>query len=315
MTGRITATRSAGGDTATVGAFVEDDWKTGRLVLTGGARIDRWTITDGFFRERGPTGAITSNDRFANRDGFASTARGGAVLSIADGVALRAAAYTGFRLPTLNELYRPFTVFPIVTQANATLALEKLKGAEIGIDVTPLTGMHLGLTAFVNRLDDAIANVTLATNLRQRRNVDAIVARGIEATASAARGPWSIAASYAFDDAHVRASGIAVALDGRVPAQSPRHAASATLAWRPKQGPSLSATLRYIGKQFEDDLETDILPPATTLDAVAVVPIAARIAIVGRAENLFDETVVTRNSAGSIDLGTPRTLWIGVRLR
>ena len=33
-----------------------------------------------------------------------------------------------------------------------------------------------------------------------------------------------------------------------------------------------------------------------------------------RAENLFDETVVTRNQGGSIDLGTPRTLWIGVRI-
>ncbi len=40
----------------------------------------------------------------------------------------------------------------------------------------------------------------------------------------------------------------------------------------------------------------------------------AHVAIVGRAENVFDEKVVTRNQAGSIDLGTPRRLWIGVRL-
>jgi iron complex outermembrane receptor protein len=30
---------------------------------------------------------------------------------------------------------------------------------------------------------------------------------------------------------------------------------------------------------------------------------------------LFDEDVVTRNAGGSIDLGTPRTLWIGVTVR
>ena len=35
---------------------------------------------------------------------------------------LRAAAYTGLRLPTLNELYRPFVVFPVTTRANAALA-------------------------------------------------------------------------------------------------------------------------------------------------------------------------------------------------
>jgi iron complex outermembrane receptor protein len=29
---------------------------------------------------------------------------------------------------------------------------------------------------------------------------------------------------------------------------------------------------------------------------------------------VFDATVETRNQAGSIDLGTPRTLWIGLRI-
>lgn len=32
-----------------------------------------------------------------------------------------------------------------------------------------------------------------------------------------------------------------------------------------------------------------------------------------RGENLTDETVITRNQSGSIDLGTPRTVWAGVR--
>jgi len=38
------------------------------------------------------------------------------------------------------------------------------------------------------------------------------------------------------------------------------------------------------------------------------------VAVIARAENLFDQAVETRNQAGSIDLGTPRTLWIGVRI-
>jgi len=76
----------------------------------------------------------------------------------------------------------------------------------------------------------------------------------------------------------------------------------------------LSATVRYVGKQYEDDLQTDVLPAATTVDAVATVPIGRHVSIIGRAENLFDETVLTRNQGGSIDLGTPRTLWIGFRL-
>ena len=103
-------------------------------------------------------------------------------------------------------------------------------------------------------------------------------------------------------------------LDGFDPAQSPRHSASGTLRWAPEAGPHLSATLRYVGEQYEDDRETDVLPDALTVDAVASIPLTPRLNLVGRAENLFDATVVTRNDGGSIDLGTPRTLWVGLRL-
>jgi len=311
--GAVSTRRTAGGDSSTLGAFVEDDWTIGRLVLTGGARIDRWTLTGGFLQEHSGAGPVVTDNRFADRDGSEATARAGLLYHLDPALALRAAAYTGFRLPTLNELYRPFVVFPITTQANAALGPERLRGAEVGADATPIGGVTLGLTAFYNRLGGAIANVTIGPNLRQRRNVDAIIARGVEATLQARHGAVSLSASYAFSDSHVEASGASVQLNGFIPAQSPRHTASATLAWAPHAGPSLSATLRYVGRQYEDDLQTDMLPAATTVDMVARLPIARRLALVARAENLFDATVVTRNAGGSMDLGTPRTLWIGLR--
>lgn len=310
--GAVTARRNAGGAQTTLGAFVEDDWTLGRLVLTGGGRLDRWTITDGFFAERNAAGRFTTDTLYGDRHGTIATGRVGALFHAAPAVDLRAAAYTGFRLPTLNELYRPFVVFPITTQANAGLGLEKLKGYEAGVDLRPLAGVTLGVTAFYNRLDDAIANVTIGTNLRQRRNVDAVVAKGIELFGEARAGAVSFQASYALNDSEVRAPGLV--FDGFVPAQSPRHAASGTLAWAPRGGPALSATVRYTGRQYEDDLQSDALKPATTVDAVASLPVARGVRLVARAENLFDEDVVTRNAGGSIDLGTRRTLWIGVRV-
>ena len=233
------------------------------------------------------------------------------LLQASEAVALRAAGYTGFRLPTLNELYRPFQVFPVMTLANAGLDLEKLKGAEIGADLTPTEGVTLGITGFYNRLGNAVANVTTGVNVRQRQNVDAIVVKGIEVTASARHRGWSLLASYAYSHAEVQAPG--KAFDGLIPAQSPRHAASATVAWTPAKGASFSTTVRYVSRQYEDDLQTDALPGAVTLDAFARLPITSRIAVVGRAENIFDKAIVTRNAGGSIDLGIPRTLWIGVR--
>jgi len=135
----------------------------------------------------------------------------------------------------------------------------------------------------------------------------------VELTASARSGPASLTASYAYSHSTVEGSGASAALDGFTPAQSPRHAASVTAAWEPASGPALSATLRYTGKQYEDDQETDVLPDALTVDAVARLPLGKGFSLIGRAENLFDETVITRNAGGSIDLGTPRTLWIGIR--
>lgn len=313
VSGLVTARRNAGGRTSTLGAFLEDDWMIGKLVVTGGVRADRWTITDGFFVERAANGTATRDQKFASRDGWQSSARVGAIVNASEALSFRSAAYTGFRLPTLNELYRPFTVFPVVTRANEALKLEHLKGVEAGFDLHPAAGVHFGFTAFYNRLNNAIANVTIGTNLRQRNNVDAIVAKGIELTGNARLGDFALSGSYAYSQSTVRASGVAAALNGLTPAQSPRHAANATIRWEQGSGPILSATVRYIGAQFEDDLQVNRLPGALTVDGFAQILVFNGLSLVGRVENIFDEAVVTRQVGSSIDLGAPRTFWIGLR--
>lgn len=313
-TGQVTEQRSAGGRNGDLGLFVEDSWSVGTLVLTGGLRADRSTIADGFYRTASPGGTVTSQTAFPDRSDWSLSVRGGALVRVGAEVSLRAAGYTGLRLPTLNELYRPFVVFPVTTQANAALRNERLEGYEAGIDWTPAEGTALSLTAFDNRVRDAIANVTIGPNLRQRRNIAAIEDRGIEAAAAATLGVIRLDASLAWTDARSRDGSPGSVLDGKRPAQTPRLAASGTLAWRPREGARFSATLRHTGSQFEDELETDVLPAATTLDAYGQLRIAGGLSLVVRGENLTDAAVVTRNQAGSIDLGAPRTVWVGVRI-
>ena len=314
FSGNITARRNAGGTNTDLGLFVEDDWSLGRLVLTLGARLDRWTIRDGFYTERDASGELLSTDSFADRAGWDASFRGGVLYRANDVVALRAAAYSGLRLPTLNELYRPFVVFPVVTQANAALENERLEGFEAGIELTPNPGVALSLTAFDNRVKNAVANVTIAENLRQRRNIDAIQSRGLEASVSATLGAFSLDASAVWTDAEAKGSGFAAALDGNRPSQTPRFTGGATLSWTPADDWLLSATVRHVGAQFEDDLESNVLPAATTLDAFVRVPMTPSIAFVLRGENLTDEAIVTRNQSGAIDLGVPRTVWAGVKV-
>ncbi len=314
VTGLVTARRRAGGRNSDLGLFIEDDLSLGALVLTAGARADRWTIRDGYFREANAAGVTVIDRQFADRAGWSTSLRGGAVLTLGDGLSLRGSAYSGLRLPTLNELYRPFVVFPVTTRANAQLANEKLRGFEAGLDFAPSDAVHLSLTAFDNRVKGAIANVTIATNLRERRNVDAVRARGLELGAGLRFGAISLDGSLAWTDALVEASGASLALDGKRPAQTPKLAASATLGWKPSEGWQFSATLHHTGAQFEDDLETDLLPASTTLNAFAKFPLGGPFALVLRGENLTGEEVITRNQGGSIDLGIPRTLWAGLRI-
>lgn len=313
FTGALRERRRGGGVNSNLGLFIEDDWRIGRVLLTGGLRADRTVIADGFYRAVDASGALVNETIAPDRSDWTVSWRAGAAYDASRALSLRAAAYTGLRLPTLNELYRPFVIFPVVTQANAALENERLEGVEVGFDWRPDDRIALSLTAFDNRVENAIANVTLTPTLRQRRNLPAIEAQGIEANLSAALGDISLDASLAYTDAVIEGEGASIALDGNRPPQTPDFAASATFAWAPAAGWRLAATLRHTARQFEDDQETDALPAATTIDAFAAIPLRRDLALVLRGENLTDERIVTRNSGGAIDLGVPRTVWAGFR--
>ncbi|MEI5686455.1 TonB-dependent receptor [Sphingomonas kyungheensis] len=317
---RPTRRREAGGETRTQGLFADGSVTLGDLTLTGAARIDWWTIDGGYLSERPLAGGAALTDtRFADRSGDEATGRVGAAWRAADWLTLRAAGYRGWRLPTLNELYRPFRVGNDVTAANAALSPERLTGIEAGATLTPLAGASLAATVFRDRLTDAIANVTLSSTptsaSRVRRNLDAIRSTGVEVDARYAFGPFDALASWSHVDARVRASGAAATLDGLRPAQTPRDAVSATLGWR-RERAALSATLRHVARQFDDDQNSRSLAPATTLDGYAALPLTRALTLEARAENLFDARVEAGISGANIvERATPRTLWIGLRAR
>jgi outer membrane receptor protein involved in Fe transport len=327
-----TRRREAGGRTRTTGGFAEAAWESGPLTLTGGGRIDRWHILGGFLKERVIASGAALNDlNFAGRTGWEPTARAGFTWKPAAAVTVRAAGYRGWRLPTLNELYRPFRVGADATAANAGLAPEGGRGVEGGVAYRPLSTACIGITLFSNRLRNAIANVTLGAGpgafpgvgfvgaggeYRQRRNLDAVHSRGIEIDGRLELGAWSLSGGYSFADARVRASAAALPLNGLRPAQTPRHSLAGTAAWRGLGGARASGTLRYAGSQYEDDLNQQLLPDALTIDAAAAVPVSRRLSLEARAENITGARVVAGISGnGIVERATPRTFWLGLRLR
>lgn len=326
--GEPTRRRAAGGRSFTGGAFAELTGSIGRLTLSGGGRLDHWRIAGGRLQERVIAGGeLLRDDSFDDRDGWLPTARAGAVLGAGEGFSLRSAAYLGWRMPTLNELFRPFRAGPDATAANPFLDPERLAGLEAGADYRR-GGFALSATLFANRLSDAIANVTLGEGpglfpgvgfvgaggeYRQRQNLRAIRVRGLEASAEARTGAWTLRGGASFTDAQVEAGGAASRLDGLRPAQTPSLVLTGGVGWE-RLGRAASVLIRHGGAQFEDDLNERSLPSATTLDAFAAWPLGREIQLIARGENLLDERVVTGiGGDGSIERATPRTLWLGLR--
>jgi vitamin B12 transporter len=326
-----TRRRVAGGTALTYGLFADASLETGPATLTLGGRVDRWRLSDGELREGVlATGASLTNAVFPARSGTEWTGRAGIAVTPVTPVTLRASAYRGWRLPTLNELYRPFRVGADATAANAALAPERLTGVDGGVTLAPGAGVSLTASLFWNRLDGAIANVTagrgpgtfagvgfVAANgiYRVRQNLDAIRSTGFEVDARWQSGPILAQASWSHVDPRVAASGAAAALDGLRPAQTPRDMVSASLGWR-KGGAAISTTLRHAARQFEDDQNSRSLAPATTVDGYAALPLTPALGVELRAENLFDARVEAGISGANIvERATPRTLWVGLTLR
>jgi vitamin B12 transporter len=327
----FTKLRNAGGKQLFAGIFAEDAWSvSNQLTILGGLRFDHWELFDGFRKESERASGIVSLDsHFADRDGNEVNGRIGARVDGTKNLAFRAAAYTGFRVPTLNELYRPFRVGSDVTEANPNLKPERLLGGEAGIDWQASETIRLSGTAFLNSLQDAVGNVTIGFGpgtfnpggfipaggvLRQRQNLDLVLAPGFEVT-----GAWQVhprvtlKVSYLFTRPTIQQAADA-SLEGKLLAQTPENVFTGTIEWKPAARWTLTAQTRYSDRQFEDDLNWRVLASFTTVDAAVTYDFSERISAALRAENLFNEQIETGKSAdGLVSIGAPRLVAFELR--
>ena len=324
VAGAPTRRRVAGGRSLTGGVFGEAGAGDALRASIAG-RVDRWTIRSGSLSTRVLATGATASITYPDRSGWVPSGRISFRWAAATGVILGAAAYRGWRLPTLNELYRPFRAGADATAANAALDPETMVGAEIGATFKPARQVTAKLTLFTARLDHAIANVTIARgpgvfpgvgfvsaagSYRRRENLDAIATRGVEFDLDGKAGPLDLRLSYALVDATVRDNGLGAAFDGRRPVQVPRHSLTASADWSGPKGLAAGLRARFVSAQFEDDANRRELASAFTVDAHATARIDRRFRLTLRAENLFDARVeATVSERGEIERATPRALW------
>ena len=130
--------RNSGGAQSSVGAFLQDVISLDNLVLTLSARVDSWQNRDGHILETSiSTGLPSAGNRpaLADRDDTVVSPRGAALYRISERVSVWGDVGWGFRAPTLNELYRQFSVGLVRTLANENLGPERLFGGEAGVRV------------------------------------------------------------------------------------------------------------------------------------------------------------------------------------
>jgi len=328
--GTYTRNRVAGGKTSVVGAYADGSWTTGPWLVAGGLRLDHWETTDGFRVERNAlTGAVLLDQRPADRDGEVVSGRLGVTRDLGHDLTARVAGYTGFRPASLNELYRPFRVGNDVTEANAGLKPERLEGLETGLSRKGAKGL-IEATAFWNRIDDPIVNVTLGVGpgtfpiggfipaggvLRQRQNAGSIDAVGLEGRAERKVGVVTLSSALSVTDARVDGGSTAPQLTGKRPAQAPVWSATAGLSADLTETLVLATDLTWEGKRFEDDLNSRVLDPAYRLDARLDWRVRPLVTAYLAGDNLLDADIQTSRTADGVPgYAAPRIVRVGLRV-
>jgi outer membrane receptor protein involved in Fe transport len=270
-----------------------------RVSISAGGRGEWWDLTN-------PGGLGTVQQRFFFEPRVGATIEAGA------GQTVRLSWLTGFRTPTINELFRSFRVGSTLTQSNNQLKPEKSWGPEAAFTVTrhDWTGRAI---FYATRLDNAIYNRTISSTptaiTRQRDNAEA------RAIGSELEFEWRLdrvftaTTAWAFSNSTFTSG----ELDGKRVPQVPKSAGS--IGVRAAKGPwSASAAVRVFGQQFDDDINQFTLRAGSLTDARAAWRFSRRAEAFGAIENAFDNEIDTGKTPIRT-IGAPRQSRVGIIVR
>ena len=332
----LSVQRISGGTQQSSGVFVQDIFTPiDRLILTLSARADHWRNYDGHNIETTvATGQPTANNRpnIPERSDTVVSPHVGVLYHISNALSAWGAVNSGFRAPTLTELYRQFSVGAVTTRPNDQLGPERLVGGELGLNVAPTRNSSVRLTWFGNRVEDPVSNVTQTPTLAQKQNLGRTRIRGIQADVQYRIGStWRFGAGYMHDDAKVTDGGSVAALVGKFLPQVPRHRGSLQAAYSSARIASVAFALQFVSLQYNDDLNVNLIPPATLAEAgyessiPAGLPgyavadlsvsrdLAPNVQLFFGVQNLFDRRYFVQTNPSTI--GTPRLVNGGLRVR
>jgi outer membrane receptor protein involved in Fe transport len=225
---------------------------------------------------------------------------------------LRVSWLTGFRVPTINELYRSFRVGNTLTLANTDLGPEKARGPEVAYTFRQRRWSARAIF-YTTDLAGAIYNRTLSSTpaliQRVRTNGD-VRAIGSELELEARLTPiLSVTTAWALNNSTFTSG----ELDGNQVPQVPH--VQGAIGLRANAGHLAgSIDFRVIGDQYDDDRNDFLLNSGSLFDARGAWRLTKGIEVFGAIENAFDEELDTGRTPVRT-IGLPRTARAGLNLR
>jgi outer membrane receptor protein involved in Fe transport len=317
--GRPSRFQVAGGNQQLGGVFLQDLFTpTNRWMIQLGARLDGWSNYNAERRDvLFSNGTLTTVPFVAQKRGTVNP-KAGVSYRMGEQFTLRGSYYHSFRAPTLNELYRGFRVGNVQTNPNDLLGPEKLRGAEGGLDWHLGSNVTARFTGFWNQLDNAVSNITVSVVpgliTRRRENVGEIHAQGVETSLSLRwRRDWSLQGAYLWSDSKVTEFPPNPLLVSKILPQVPQHRVSASLSYSNARALSVFVSARFVGAQYDDDLNTLLLGNFVVLDFHVSRVLHRSLRVYASAENIFDRQFSVAKTPLE-NIGAPRMLHAGLKL-
>lgn len=234
-------------------------------------------------------GRIDDHETFGTHDTYRSTA---AYLVDATATRLHGSYGTGFRAPSLYELYSP----PLWGgRGNPDLKPETSRGWDMGVEQTLLNGRAtVDVTWFDNRIKNKIVWGNPYTN------VGSASAKGAETSARLSlRDDLRLNASYTYTESRDNSNGWSLA-------RRPKHQGSLGAAWDATEALTLDGAMRAVGRQRDGE---QYLGGFVTFDMMASYQLTEWAKVYGRVENLLDKQYEEVDT-----YGTPgRMVFVGVK--
>ena len=296
--------RSAWGNSTFEGQITKADWKhdvqiTDGNTLTVGGEVEREKAeTDQLPAVSADAAGVFVQDRVNAADSFFATAGGRydhhdafgdewtyrvapMFVIVQTSSRMRATYGTGFKAPSLYQLYAPASVYGPI--GNPDLEAETSRGWDAGVDQPFGDRLMAGMTWFENRYDNMIDFENGYVN-RTRAET-----RGLEVTTEwKATDDLTLRGAYTYTHAEDTETGEALI-------RRPKHRATLDAAYRWNAKIQTGAQVMYVGRRedkfFPADMSagTDVtLPSYTLVNLYASYQIHSNLELYARVENLFN---------------------------